>query len=63
MSRLGKFSYPTSPAVLAVDGGNSKTDVVLVGPAGEPLGTLPPFEVPSPWWQEVAGVLSQRVVR
>jgi N-acetylglucosamine kinase-like BadF-type ATPase len=38
MSRLGKFSYPTSAAVLAVDGGNSKTDVALVGPAGDLLG-------------------------
>jgi N-acetylglucosamine kinase-like BadF-type ATPase len=38
MSRLGKFSYPTSPAVLAVDGGNSKTDVALVGAAGDLLG-------------------------
>jgi N-acetylglucosamine kinase-like BadF-type ATPase len=38
MSRLGKFSYPTSPAVLAVDGGNSKTEVALVGPAGDLLG-------------------------
>jgi N-acetylglucosamine kinase-like BadF-type ATPase len=38
MSRLGKFSYPTSPAVLAVDGGNSKTDVALVGPDGDLLG-------------------------
>ena len=38
MSRLGKFSYLTSPAILAVDGGNSKTDVALVGAAGDLLG-------------------------
>src|SRR5215213_6450548 len=38
MSRLGKFSYPTSTTVLAVDGGNSKTDVALVGAAGDLLG-------------------------
>ena len=38
MSRLGKFSYSTSPAVLAVDGGNSKAEVVLVDAAGAVLG-------------------------
>ena len=38
MSRLGKFSYSTSPTVLAVDGGNSKTDVVLVDADGAVLG-------------------------
>ena len=38
MSRLGKFSYSTSPAVLAVDGGNSKTEVALVDRAGGVLG-------------------------
>jgi len=38
MSRLGKFSYSTPAAVLAVDGGNSKTDVALVDAAGNVLG-------------------------
>jgi N-acetylglucosamine kinase-like BadF-type ATPase len=38
MSRLGKFSYSTAPAVLAVDGGNSKTEVALVDAAGAVLG-------------------------
>jgi N-acetylglucosamine kinase-like BadF-type ATPase len=38
MSRLGKFSYSTPAAVLAVDGGNSKTDVALVDAAGNLLG-------------------------
>jgi N-acetylglucosamine kinase-like BadF-type ATPase len=38
MSRLGKFSYSTSPAVLAVDGGNSKTEAALVDQAGGVLG-------------------------
>ena len=36
MSRLGKFSYST--AILAVDGGNSKTDVALVDAGGGVLG-------------------------
>jgi N-acetylglucosamine kinase-like BadF-type ATPase len=38
MSRLGNFSYSIAPAILAVDGGNSKTDVVLVDAAGGVLG-------------------------
>src|SRR5215211_4941009 len=38
MSRLGKFSYSTSPVVLAVDGGNSKTEAALVDRAGGVLG-------------------------
>ncbi|MDG4802695.1 phosphotransferase [Micromonospora sp. WMMD980] len=31
--------------------------VVLVDAAGRPLGALPPFEVPDPWWQQVASVV------
>jgi N-acetylglucosamine kinase-like BadF-type ATPase len=38
MSRLGKFAYSTAAAVLAVDGGNSKTEVALVDAAGGVLG-------------------------
>src|SRR4029453_16826175 len=38
MSRLGKFSYSTAAAILAVDGGNSKTDVALVDATGAVLG-------------------------
>jgi N-acetylglucosamine kinase-like BadF-type ATPase len=38
MSRLGKFSYSTAAAILAVDGGNSKTDVALVDADGAVLG-------------------------
>jgi N-acetylglucosamine kinase-like BadF-type ATPase len=38
MDRLGKFSYSTAVAILAVDGGNSKTDVALVDAAGGVLG-------------------------
>jgi N-acetylglucosamine kinase-like BadF-type ATPase len=38
MSRLGKFSYSTPTAILAVDGGNSKTDVALVDADGSVLG-------------------------
>ncbi|GIF03581.1 hypothetical protein Asi03nite_11190 [Actinoplanes siamensis] len=32
--------------------------LVLVDPAGELLGALPPFPVGSPWWQEVAEVVA-----
>jgi hypothetical protein len=38
MNRLGKFSYSTPTAILAVDGGNSKTDVALVDATGAVLG-------------------------
>jgi N-acetylglucosamine kinase-like BadF-type ATPase len=38
MNRLGKFSYSTAASVLAVDGGNSKTDVALVDADGAVLG-------------------------
>jgi N-acetylglucosamine kinase-like BadF-type ATPase len=38
MNRLGKLSYCTAAAVLAVDGGNSKTDVVLADADGAVLG-------------------------
>ena len=38
MNRLGKFSYSTPTAILAVDGGNSKTDVALVDADGGVLG-------------------------
>ncbi|MCX4386486.1 aminoglycoside phosphotransferase family protein [Micromonospora peucetia] len=33
--------------------------LVLVDAAGAPLGALPPFDVPSPWWQEVAPVVAE----
>lgn len=32
--------------------------LVLIDPAGEPLGALPPFTVGTPWWQEVADVVA-----
>jgi Phosphotransferase enzyme family len=32
--------------------------IVLVDPAGELLGALPPFTVDSPWWQETAEVVA-----
>jgi hypothetical protein len=32
--------------------------LVLVDAAGRPLGALPPYEVPLPWWQEVADVVA-----
>ncbi|MGC5020319.1 phosphotransferase family protein [Micromonospora sp. DT47] len=32
--------------------------LALVDPAGRPLGALPPFEVPSPWWQEAESVVA-----
>jgi hypothetical protein len=31
--------------------------LVLTTHEGELLGSLPPFEVPLPWWQEVAGIV------
>ncbi|GHJ18191.1 phosphotransferase family protein [Micromonospora sp. AKA38] len=31
--------------------------VVLVDAAGRPLGALPPFGVPDPWWQQVASIV------
>ncbi|SCF41700.1 Phosphotransferase enzyme family protein [Micromonospora purpureochromogenes] len=31
--------------------------LVLVDPAGRLLGALPPYEVPTPWWQEVDAVV------
>jgi hypothetical protein len=32
--------------------------LVLVDAAGAPLGALPPYEVPMPWWQEVSDVVA-----
>lgn len=32
--------------------------LVLVDSAGSPLGALPPYEVPMPWWQEVSDVVA-----
>lgn len=32
--------------------------LVLVDDAGVPLGSLPPFEVQSPWWQDVGDVVA-----
>ncbi|AEV87492.1 aminoglycoside phosphotransferase [Actinoplanes sp. SE50] len=32
--------------------------LVLVDPAGDLLGAMPPFSVASPWWQEVAEVVA-----
>ena len=32
--------------------------LVLVDDAGVPLGALPPFDVQSPWWQEVGDVIA-----
>ncbi|MEU8260397.1 aminoglycoside phosphotransferase family protein [Micromonospora sp. NPDC048999] len=31
--------------------------LVLVDDAGAPLGALPPFEVPEPWWQQVGAIV------
>ncbi|MDT0530371.1 aminoglycoside phosphotransferase family protein [Micromonospora sp. DSM 115977] len=33
--------------------------LVLVDAAGAALGALPPFDVPSPWWQEVGPVVAE----
>jgi hypothetical protein len=32
--------------------------LVLVDDTGRPLGALPPYEVPMPWWQEVTDVVA-----
>jgi hypothetical protein len=32
--------------------------LVLVDAAGRPLGALPPYEVPMPWWQEATDVVA-----
>jgi hypothetical protein len=37
--------------------------LVLVGPAGEVLGRLPPFEVSAPWWQEVGEIVERTGVQ
>jgi hypothetical protein len=37
---------------------NRTVTLDLVSPAGEPLGTLPPFDVATPWWQEVDAVVA-----
>ncbi|MFJ8202576.1 phosphotransferase family protein [Micromonospora chalcea] len=33
--------------------------LVLLDAAGRPLGALPPFDVPEPWWQEVASIVAE----
>ncbi len=33
--------------------------LVLVDDAGAPLGALPPFEVPEPWWQQVGAIVDE----
>jgi hypothetical protein len=37
--------------------------LVLVDPAGETLGALPPFEVAEPWWQDVAEIAERAGVQ
>ncbi|MFG2058610.1 phosphotransferase family protein [Micromonospora sp. NPDC048930] len=31
--------------------------LVLVDPAGRPLGALPPYDVPEPWWQQAGSIV------
>ncbi|MGS2616373.1 aminoglycoside phosphotransferase family protein [Micromonospora sp. LZ34] len=33
--------------------------LVLLDAAGAPLGALPPFDVPTPWWQDIAPVVQE----
>ncbi|MGW0242685.1 phosphotransferase family protein [Micromonospora chalcea] len=33
--------------------------LILLDAAGRPLGALPPFGVPEPWWQEVASIVAE----
>ncbi|MGN9908521.1 phosphotransferase family protein [Phytohabitans sp. LJ34] len=42
---------------------DSTVRLVLVDRAGEPLGALPPFGRPEPWWQEVGGVVAEAHAR
>jgi hypothetical protein len=37
--------------------------LVLVDPAGDVLGALPPFEVSTPWWQEVGEIVDHTGVQ
>ncbi len=32
--------------------------LVFVGPSGEPIGALAPFEVATPWWPDAAPVVA-----
>src|SRR4029077_7404655 len=32
--------------------------LVVVGPSGEPIGALAPFEVATPWWPDAAPVVA-----
>ena len=41
------------------DLGGRTVTLVLVSPAGEVLGALPPFPVATPWWQEVSGLATE----
>ncbi|PWU48556.1 aminoglycoside phosphotransferase family protein, partial [Micromonospora globispora] len=33
--------------------------LALVDDAGVPLGALPAYDVPAPWWQEVSSVVAE----
>ena len=33
--------------------------LILLDAAGRPLGALPSFDVPEPWWQEVASIVAE----
>ncbi|GGR73446.1 hypothetical protein GCM10010169_16860 [Micromonospora fulviviridis] len=33
--------------------------LVLVDAAGRPLGALPPYDVPEPWWQQVGAIVDE----
>ena len=37
--------------------------LILVDPAGEVLGAMPPFEVSLPWWQDVAEIVARTGVQ
>lgn len=36
---------------------DSTATLVLLAPGGRPLGSLPPFPVESPWWQDMTGIV------
>ncbi|MGW5667099.1 phosphotransferase family protein [Micromonospora sp. NPDC003776] len=33
--------------------------LALVDPTGRPLGALPPYDVPEPWWQQVGAIVDE----
>lgn len=49
--------FVRSSDVTSLRGVSRVVTLVLVDPAGNPLGTLPPFEVEVPWWPDATAVV------